>query len=77
MFCNLRPLEFFHDYKWTGVADGSADAMVGAALPTTHADYYAAYKWKFEDLGPNLTGTHQGLVVPTYMDIDSIEDLKE
>ncbi|WP_042457227.1 glycine betaine ABC transporter substrate-binding protein [Neobacillus dielmonensis] len=62
---------------WTGIADGSADAMVGAALPTTHADYYNKYKGKFEDLGPNLTGTHQGLVVPAYMDIDSIEDLKE
>jgi glycine betaine/proline transport system substrate-binding protein len=62
---------------WAGVADGSGDAMVGAWLPTTHADYYAEYEGKFEDLGPNLTGTTQGLVVPAYMDIDSIEDLKE
>jgi len=62
---------------WAGVADGSGDAMVGAWLPTTHADYYAEYEGKFEDLGPNLTGTKQGLVVPAYMDIDSIEDLKE
>ncbi|WP_404331628.1 glycine betaine ABC transporter substrate-binding protein [Mesobacillus maritimus] len=62
---------------WAGVADGSGDAMVGAWLPTTHADYYAEYEGKFEDLGPNLSGTTQGLVVPAYMDIDSIEDLKE
>ncbi|MBE4910030.1 glycine/betaine ABC transporter [Bacillus luteolus] len=61
---------------WAGVADGSGDAMVGAWLPTTHADYYAEYDGKFEDLGPNLTGTKLGLVVPAYMDIDSIEDLK-
>ncbi|WP_102345181.1 glycine betaine ABC transporter substrate-binding protein [Bacillus sp. Marseille-P3661] len=62
---------------WAGVADGSGDAIVGAWLPTTHADYYAEYEGKFEDLGPNLTGTKLGLVVPAYMDIDSIEDLKE
>lgn len=62
---------------WAGVADGSGDAMVGAWLPTTHADYYAEYEGKFEDLGANLTGTKLGLVVPAYMDIDSIEDLKK
>ncbi|MCA1031234.1 glycine/betaine ABC transporter [Bacillus timonensis] len=62
---------------WAGVADGSADAMVGAWLPTTHADYYAEYEGDFEDLGANLSGTKIGLVVPAYMDIDSIEDLKE
>jgi glycine betaine/proline transport system substrate-binding protein len=62
---------------WAGVADGSGDAMVGAWLPTTHADYYAEYEGNFEDLGANLHGTKIGLVVPTYMDIDSIEDLKE
>ncbi|MBP2240933.1 glycine betaine/proline transport system substrate-binding protein [Cytobacillus eiseniae] len=62
---------------WAGVADGSGDAIVGAWLPTTHAVYYKEYEGKFEDLGPNLQGTMQGLVVPAYMDIDSIEDLKE
>jgi glycine betaine/proline transport system substrate-binding protein len=62
---------------WAGVADGSGDALVGAWLPTTHANYYAEYEGKFEDLGANLTGTKLGLVVPAYMDIDSIEDLKE
>jgi glycine betaine/proline transport system substrate-binding protein len=61
---------------WTGVADGSLDAIVAAWLPSTHADYYEKYKGKFEDLGPNLEGTKLGLVVPAYMDIDSIEDLK-
>ncbi|MEH6948723.1 glycine betaine ABC transporter substrate-binding protein [Bacillus sp. JJ634] len=61
---------------FAGVANGSADAMVGAWLPSTHLDYYNAYKNDFIDLGPNLTGTKNGLVVPEYMDIDSIEDLK-
>lgn len=61
---------------WAGVADGSADAMVAAWLPTTHEDYLAKYKDKLDDLGPNLKGTKLGLVVPAYMDIKSIEDLK-
>jgi glycine betaine/proline transport system substrate-binding protein len=61
---------------WTGVADGSLDAHVAGWLPSTHADYYKKYEGKFEDLGENLKGTKLGLVVPAYMDIDSIEDLK-
>ncbi|WP_106498318.1 glycine betaine ABC transporter substrate-binding protein [Lentibacillus sp. Marseille-P4043] len=62
---------------FASVADGSADAMVGAWLPSTHTAYYEKYKGDFEDLGVNLTGTRNGLVVPAYMDIDSIEDLME
>ncbi|MGG1574641.1 glycine betaine ABC transporter substrate-binding protein [Fictibacillus sp. NRS-1165] len=62
---------------FAGVADGSADAMVAAWLPTTHKDYYNKYKGKFEDLGPNLEGTKLGLTVPKYMPIDSVEDLKK
>lgn len=61
---------------WTGVADGSIDAHVAGWLPSTHADYYEKYDGKFEDLGENLKGTKLGLVVPAYMEIDSIEDLK-
>ncbi|GIP17924.1 hypothetical protein J40TS1_35660 [Paenibacillus montaniterrae] len=60
---------------WTGIADGSADAMVAAWLPTTHESYVNELEGKFEDLGPNLSGTKLGLVVPAYMDINSIEDL--
>lgn len=61
---------------WAGVADGSADAMVAAWLPGTHASYLEQYGDKIEDLGPNLDGTKTGLAVPAYMDINSIEDLK-
>ncbi|QKY71072.1 glycine betaine ABC transporter substrate-binding protein [Lentibacillus sp. CBA3610] len=62
---------------FASVADGTVDAMVGAWLPSTHAAYYEEYEGDFEDLGANLSGTRNGLVVPSYMDIDSIEDLKE
>jgi ABC-type proline/glycine betaine transport system substrate-binding protein len=61
---------------YVGIADGSADAMVAAWLPSTHGkNYYQPNKDKLEDLGVNLDGTKVGLVVPTYMDINSIEDL--
>ncbi|MGH4122956.1 MAG: glycine betaine ABC transporter substrate-binding protein [Clostridium sp.] len=60
---------------WAAVASGDVDAIVAAWLPGTHAKYMADYKGKFEDLGPNLEGAKIGLVVPKYMNIDSIEDL--
>jgi glycine betaine/proline transport system substrate-binding protein len=60
---------------WTAVATGSADALVAAWLPGTHAVYYEDYKEDFIDLGVNLEGAGIGLVVPTYMNINSIEDL--
>ncbi|WP_223068168.1 glycine betaine ABC transporter substrate-binding protein [Paenibacillus caui] len=62
---------------WTGVANGDADATVAAWLPLTHADYWNQFKNKLEDLGANMTGVKTGLVVPAYVDIKSIEDLKD
>lgn len=61
---------------WTAVADGSADASLAAWLPVTHKRYADKFEGKFEDLGTNMEGVKIGLVVPKYMDIDSIEDLK-
>lgn len=61
---------------FAGVANESADGMVGAWLPTTHVEFFNTYKNDFVDLGQNLHGTKNGLVVPGYVDIDSIEDLK-
>ncbi|QHE51344.1 glycine betaine ABC transporter substrate-binding protein [Pontibacillus sp. HMF3514] len=61
---------------WQAVAKGEADGMVAAWLPGTHGDLYESYKDELKDLGPNLKGAKIGLVVPKYMDISSIEDLK-
>ncbi|WP_438348679.1 glycine betaine ABC transporter substrate-binding protein [Paenibacillus sp. FA6] len=62
---------------YVGVADGTADAMVAAWLPSTHGEnYYEPNKDKLEDLGANLDGTKSGLAVPAYMvNVNSIEDL--
>lgn len=52
------------DEMWRMVAEGEADAMLSAWLPSTHADYLATYGEQLDDLGPNLEGTRTGLVVP-------------
>ncbi|MCK0198605.1 glycine betaine ABC transporter substrate-binding protein [Ancylobacter sp. 6x-1] len=61
---------------WQAVASGEADAMVAGWLPATHGAYYAKLKDKVENLGPNLEGAKIGWAVPTYVDINSIEDIK-
>src|SRR5699024_3008291 len=70
----ITPLD--NAIMWEAVASSEADAMVAAWLPDTHGDLFEEYGDKMEDLGPNLEGAKIGLVVPEYMDIDSIEDLK-
>lgn len=62
---------------WEAVATGKADAMVAAWLPVTNAPQIEKNGDKMIDLGPNLEGAKLGLVVPKYMDVDSIEDLKK
>ncbi|SMB87659.1 glycine betaine/proline transport system substrate-binding protein [Desulfonispora thiosulfatigenes DSM 11270] len=60
---------------WQGIASGDGDAMAVAWLPTNHDNFYQEYKDKVEDLGVNLEGTKQGLAVPEYVDINSIDEL--
>ena len=62
---------------WQAVSTGDLDFMVTAWLPNTHADYYAEVKDDVVDLGPVYEGAQIGLVVPTYVTIDSIEELNE
>lgn len=61
---------------WTSVADGSADVFLAGWLPITHATYVEKFEGQYEDIGTSMKGVKLGLVVPAYMDIDSIEDLK-
>jgi glycine betaine/proline transport system substrate-binding protein len=62
---------------WQSVGTGDTDAIVAAWLPTTHEDYLAGVEDDVEDLGPNLDGTKLGLVVPDYVEVDSIEELND
>lgn len=72
---NLTPLD--NAIMWQSVATGQSDAMLSAWLPSTHKPQYEKYKDQLVDLGPNLEGAKVGLVVPSYMDVNSIEDLKD
>ncbi|MGR6905017.1 glycine betaine ABC transporter substrate-binding protein [Lysinibacillus sp. BSL11] len=69
----LTPLD--NGIMWEALANGEVDGMVSAWLPQTHAPQVEKYNNKIENLGENLTGAKIGLVVPSYMDVDSIEDL--
>lgn len=62
---------------WRGLAQGDFDAIVAAWLPDTHGAYYAGLQDNVENLGPNLEGAKIGLVVPAYVDIDSIEEIND
>lgn len=62
---------------WAGVAQGSIDAIVSAWLPTTQDVYFKQFKDRVTDLGPNFRGTKMGLVVPSYVKINSIDDLEK
>ena len=62
---------------WQAVGSGDADGMTTAWLPITHADYYAKVKNNVEDLGPNFKGAKLGLVVPAYVTINSLGELKD
>lgn len=89
--CEIIPMTA--DKMWQAVADGKVDGMVAAWLPTTHGHFYEQYKSQIIDLGPNLTGTQIGLVVPDvavgrqtassgqrnapYIKAQSISDLKK
>ncbi|WP_047986518.1 glycine betaine ABC transporter substrate-binding protein [Ornithinibacillus californiensis] len=58
------------------ISTGDADGSLSPWMPATHGAFYGEYEGQFEDLGENLSGAKIGLAVPTYMEIDSIEDLE-
>ncbi|WP_142453279.1 glycine betaine ABC transporter substrate-binding protein [Gracilimonas mengyeensis] len=60
---------------YTAVAQGDADAFMETWLPVLHADYYEQYQDQITDLGVVYDGTKSGLVVPTYVEIDSISQM--
>ncbi|WP_085992791.1 glycine betaine ABC transporter substrate-binding protein [Oceanobacillus senegalensis] len=71
----LTPLD--NAVMWEAVASGEVDGMVAAWMPGTHAAQYEEYGDQMVDLGPNLEGAKIGMVVPSYMDVDSIADLTD
>lgn len=63
---------------WASVAEGDADAHLTAWLPATHGMFYGEdgeYTDQVENLGANYEGAKLGLVVPAYVEENSIPDL--
>ncbi|MFD2042769.1 glycine betaine ABC transporter substrate-binding protein [Ornithinibacillus salinisoli] len=71
----LTPID--NTAMWEAVASGEADGMVAAWLPATHESQYAEFSDQMVELGSNLEGAKIGLVVPEYMDVNSIADLSD
>ena len=62
---------------WQGMASGDGDGMLSAWLPATHGEYLDQTRDSLEVLSPILEGARIGLLVPTYVDINSVAELNE
>jgi glycine betaine/proline transport system substrate-binding protein len=62
---------------YAAIADADQDVMLDAWLPNTHEPYWDEYGDDLVDLGPNFGYGVTGLVVPAYMEIDSIEQIND
>ena len=60
---------------YQALADGDVDCSVSAWLPSTQANYWEEYGNDIDLVGRNMEGTKIGLVVPTYVTIDSIDEM--
>ncbi|WP_330729921.1 glycine betaine ABC transporter substrate-binding protein [Borrelia turicatae] len=73
---NVEILPVTTSIMYQYLASGQVDGMVSAWVPTADKFYYEKFKDKFVDLGANYEGTLQGFVVPSYVTISSISELK-
>lgn len=78
--------EFGYDVKTTmadvgptfqGMASGDIDAFMDVWLPVTHKEYINKLKDDIVRLGINYSGARIGLVVPEYVEADSIEEMNQ
>ncbi|MFW6019167.1 MAG: glycine betaine ABC transporter substrate-binding protein [Bacteroidales bacterium] len=62
---------------YASLAKGDADLFLDAWLPHTHEDYWEKYGEQLVKVGESFSNGTTGLVVPEYVDINSIEDLND
>ena len=60
---------------FTSIASGNTDAFLDCWMPVTHKDYMEEYGDDLVDLTVINSNARIGLVVPSYVEIDNIEDL--
>ena len=71
---NLKSLEVAP--LFVGLSKGDLDVFMDAWLPVTHQVYWEKYKANLDDYGIwYKSEAKMGLVVPKYVDINSVEDL--
>ena len=61
---------------YTGLANGDVDIYPSAWPELTHADYMVEFGDRIEDLGSYYDGAKLTIVVPEYVDINSIAELR-
>ncbi|QYZ78009.1 glycine betaine ABC transporter substrate-binding protein [Methanofollis formosanus] len=62
---------------YQAIASGDVDCTVSAWLPKTQEAYMDEFGDRLDFVGKNLEGAKIGLVVPSYVTIDSIEEMNE
>ena len=62
---------------YTSIAQGDMDAFMETWLPVLHKDYVEKYQEDIIDLGNVYEGTQSGLVVPDYMEIQTISEIND
>ena len=62
---------------FASLANSDADVFMDTWLPVTHQDYMERYGDKLESLGTNFDKARIGLVVPAYVEINSIEEMND
>lgn len=65
------------DLIFASLANGDVDVFMDTWLPVTHKEKVAKFGDKIQSLGTNLDQAKIGLVVPSYVTINSIEELKD
>ncbi len=63
------------DLVFASLSNGDLDVFMDAWLPITHKEKVAKFGDKLESLGTNFDAAKIGLVVPSYVTINSIEEL--
>lgn len=62
---------------YASIANGDQDAFMETWLPVLHSNYIDRFEEDIVDLGYVYEGTQSGLVVPSYVEVDSISNLNQ
>lgn len=60
---------------FTSLSSGNTDVFLDTWLPVTHGDYMVKYGDDMDDMGVTYENAQIGLVVPSYVEIDSIDEM--